>query len=109
MGLSIAEALGMPERRAEVARRYYEDDVLDRCRGRVRDPYEMMRAVARGLDPGVADSAIALAVEHRRRRVEHGLIGVEPRTSRSIAVRSSRSERLAEVSTTVVTSDFGAL
>lgn len=35
MGLSIAEALGMPERHAEVARRYYEDDVLDRCRGRV--------------------------------------------------------------------------
>jgi putative hydrolase of the HAD superfamily len=78
MGLSIAEALGMPERRAEVARRYYEDDVLDRCRGRVRDPHEMMRAVARGLDPAVADSAIALAVEHRRRRIDHGLIGVEP-------------------------------
>lgn len=78
MGMSIAEALGMPEHRAEVARRYYEDDVLDRCRGRVRDPYEMMRDVARGLDPGVSDSAIALAVEHRRRRVERGLIGVEP-------------------------------
>jgi hypothetical protein len=65
LGGAIAEALGMPDRTAELARRYYEDDVLDRCRGRVRDPIEMMRAVAHALDPDVSDDAIALAVEHR--------------------------------------------
>jgi putative hydrolase of the HAD superfamily len=101
LGGAIAEALGMPDRTADVARRYYEDDVLDRCRGRVRDPLEMMRAVAHALDPDVTDEAIALAVDHRRRHVERALIDVDP------AFLSALDRLRAEGIGTALVSDAG--
>jgi putative hydrolase of the HAD superfamily len=77
-GLAMADALGIPHAYDEIQRRYHEDDVLDRCRGRVRDPIEIMRAIAHGLDPSISDDAIATAVDGRRRRIEHGLVAIEP-------------------------------
>lgn len=77
-GPSLAEALGIPEKRQEIQRRYHDDDVLGRCLGRMRDPHEILRALARGIDASIPEERIAAAVGHRRRRFEHGLVAVEP-------------------------------
>jgi putative hydrolase of the HAD superfamily len=72
---SVGEILGVPN--GEWARRYYDEDVLGRCVGRVRDPVEAMRAVAHSLDPNVSHERILAAVASRGRRFERGLVGVE--------------------------------
>jgi len=78
-GPPMAETLGIPQHDREIQRRYHEDDVLERCLGRIRDPHEILRRIARGIDAGVSEERIALALAHRRRRCEHGLVQVEPR------------------------------
>jgi putative hydrolase of the HAD superfamily len=78
-GPTMAETLGMPHHHAELNRRYYEDDVLKRSTGAIRDPLDIMRQLARGLDPLVSEERIATALAHRRRRVEHALVEIEPK------------------------------
>ena len=77
-GPSVAEALGIPHAHAELSRLYYDEDVLDRCRGRVKDPLEILRTLAHRLDATVPEERVAAALETRRRRFEHGLVHVEP-------------------------------
>lgn len=69
-----AAALGIAQHHAEFQRRMHEDDVLGRCLGRVRDPHEIMRRLAHHFDPSIPEDRIALAVEGRRRRIEHGIV-----------------------------------
>jgi putative hydrolase of the HAD superfamily len=76
--LPVPEILGVPA--AEWQRRYYEDDVLGRCLGRVVDAVEAMRMVAHSIDPTVPEERILAAVESRRRRFETGLMAVEDAT-----------------------------
>ena len=71
----VPEILGVPA--AEWQRRYYEDDVLGRCLGRVVDGVEAMRMVTHSIDPMVAEERILAAVESRRRRFEMGLTQIE--------------------------------
>src|SRR6185436_6424199 len=66
----IAELLGVSA--AEWQRRYYDDDVLGRCVGRVVDGFEAMRLVTHSLDPSVPEERIRAAVASRRRRFEIG-------------------------------------
>lgn len=73
--LPIPDLLGVPA--AEWHRRYYEDDVLGRCVGRVVDAVEAMRLVTRSIDPTVPEERLHAAVESRRRRFETGLVDVE--------------------------------
>jgi putative hydrolase of the HAD superfamily len=77
-GPTTAEALGIPHAHAELQRRYYDDDILDRCRGRVRDPLDILRTLAHGFDPGISEERVVAALGWRRRRFEHGLVAVEP-------------------------------
>src|SRR5712671_2576603 len=72
---SVPQILGVPA--AEWQRRYYDEDVLGRCVGRVVDAVEAMRGVTHGIDPTVSEDRILAAVESRRRRFETGLIGIE--------------------------------
>jgi putative hydrolase of the HAD superfamily len=72
---SVPSILGVSS--AEWQRRYYEDDVLGRCLGHVRDPVEAMRRVTHSIDPTVSEERILAAVESRRRRFEIGLVEVE--------------------------------
>jgi putative hydrolase of the HAD superfamily len=76
-GPGLAEALGIPHAHAELQRRYHDDDVLERCLGRVRDPFEILSTLARGIDPTVPDDRVAVALASRRRRFRHGLVEVE--------------------------------
>jgi putative hydrolase of the HAD superfamily len=78
-GPPMAETLGMPHEHVELHRRYHDDDVLGRCVGRVRDPHDIVRQIARGMNPAVTDEQIATALAHRRSRIEHALTQVEPR------------------------------
>ena len=78
-GPSLAEALGIPHAHAELQRRYHEQDVLGRCLGRVRDPREILKALAHGLDPTISEDRITHALATRRRRFEQGLVAVEPK------------------------------
>jgi hypothetical protein len=71
----IPEILGVPA--AEWQRRYYEDDVLGRCLGRMVDSVEAMRIVTHSIDPSVPEERILAAVESRRRRFEIGLVEIE--------------------------------
>jgi putative hydrolase of the HAD superfamily len=73
--LPVPEILGVPA--AEWQRRYYEDDVLGRCLGRVVNAVDAMRLVTHSLDPTVSEERIVAAAESRRRRFEAGLIGVD--------------------------------
>ena len=62
---------------AEWQRRYYEDDVLGRCVGRVVDSVDAMRLVTHSIDPTVPEERILAAVASRRRRFEAGLLEIE--------------------------------
>jgi putative hydrolase of the HAD superfamily len=74
-GRSVPEILGVSA--PEWQRLYYDEDVLERCLGRVPDGIEAMRRVTHLIDPTVDDERILEAVESRRRRFEMGLINVE--------------------------------
>jgi putative hydrolase of the HAD superfamily len=74
--IPVPEILGVCSN--EWQRRYYDDDVLGRCVGRVRDSVDAMRLVTHAIDPTVAEERILQAVESRRRRFEMGLVEVEP-------------------------------
>lgn len=71
----VPQILGVPA--AEWQRRYYEDDVLGRCLGRVVDSVEAMRTVTHSIDSTVPEERILAAVESRRRRFEMGLVDIE--------------------------------
>src|SRR5689334_4849918 len=73
--ISVPEILGVPI--DEWQRRYYEEDVLGRCVGRVVDSVEAMRMVTHSIDPSVPEEKILAAVASRRRRFEAGLVGIE--------------------------------
>jgi putative hydrolase of the HAD superfamily len=72
---SVPQILGVSA--AEWQRRYYDEDVLGRCVGRVVDAVKAMRMVTHAIDPTVPEDRILAAVESRRRRFETGLIGIE--------------------------------
>src|SRR3954464_2624322 len=72
---SVPEILGVPA--DEWQRQYYDEDVLGRCLGRVRDSVEAMRLVTHSIDSGVEEERFLAAVKSRRRRFEIGLVGVE--------------------------------
>jgi putative hydrolase of the HAD superfamily len=72
---TIPEILGIPA--AEFQRKYYDDDTLGRCLGRIHDDVEAMRLIARSIDPAVPEERILAAAESRRRRFEAALISVE--------------------------------
>lgn len=77
-GPSLAEALGIPHAHAELQRRYHEGDILGRCVGRIRDPREILKKLAHGLDPTISEEQITEALATRQRRFEQGLVAVEP-------------------------------
>ena len=71
----VPHILGVPA--AEWQRRYYDDDILGRCLGRVVDSVEAMRMVTHSIDPTVTEERILAAVESRGRRFEQGLTRIE--------------------------------
>jgi len=73
--LSVPQILGVSA--AEWQRRYYDEDILGRCLGRVVDAVEAMRMVTHSIDPTVPEDRILAAVDSRRRRFETALIGIE--------------------------------
>jgi len=73
--LPVSEILGIPGR--EFHRLYYDDDVFERCLGKISDGFEAMRLVAHALDPEIDEARILTAVESRRRRFDIGLVQVE--------------------------------
>ncbi|HTR79374.1 MAG TPA: HAD family hydrolase [Gemmatimonadaceae bacterium] len=74
--LAVAEILGVS--REEWQRRYYDEDILGRCLGRVCDPLEAMRGVAHTIDPFIPEERIVVAAASRRRRFTRGLVEIEP-------------------------------
>jgi putative hydrolase of the HAD superfamily len=76
--LPVSEILGGSGK--EWQRRYYEEDVLGRCLGRVCDAMEAMRLVTHSIDPAVAEERILAAVKSRQRRFEMGLVEIESAT-----------------------------
>src|SRR5215831_15236932 len=72
---SIPEILGIPPE--EWQRLYYDEDVIGRCLGHVRDSVEAMRMVTHSIDPTVKEDQILAAVKSRRRRFEMGLVKVD--------------------------------
>jgi putative hydrolase of the HAD superfamily len=72
---SVPEILGVSA--PEWQRLYYDEDVLERCLGRVPDGVEAMRRVTHLIDPTVDEARILAAVESRKRRFEMGLVNVE--------------------------------
>jgi len=58
-------------------RLYYEEDVLRRCLGHVRDAVETMRRVTHAIDPTVDEDRIVRASESRGRRFEMALTGID--------------------------------
>ena len=96
----VSEILGVPAK--EWHRRYYDDDILGRCIGRVRDSVEAMRLIAHSIDPTIEEDRILAAVESRRRRFETGLVAVPSSTLEALDTL-----RVAGIRTAIV-SDAGA-
>jgi putative hydrolase of the HAD superfamily len=100
-GPTTAASFGIPGAQDELQRRYHDDDVLGRCLGRIRDPHEILRTLAHGLDASISEEHIATALAWRRRRFEHGLVAVEPAILAAL-------DRLREVGvSTALVSDAG--
>ena len=97
---SVPEILGVPPE--EWQRLYYDEDVIGRCLGRVRDSVEAMRMVTHSIDPTVKEDRILAAVKSRRRRFEMRLVKVE----HSI-LEALENLRAAGIRTAIV-SDAGA-
>jgi putative hydrolase of the HAD superfamily len=97
---SVPEILGVPPE--EWQRLYYDEDVIGRCLGHVRDSVEAMRMVTHSIDPSVKEDQILAAVKSRRRRFEMGLVKVE----HSI-LEALENLRAAGIRTAIV-SDAGA-
>jgi len=97
---SIPEILGIPPE--EWQRLYYDEDVIGRCLGHVRDSVEAMRMVTHSIDPTVKEDQILAAVKSRRRRFEMGLVKVD----HSI-LEALENLRAAGIRTAIV-SDAGA-
>lgn len=93
---SVSEILGLSGE--EWHRRYYDEDVLGRCLGRVRDPVEAMRRVAHSIDPSVTEDRILAAVESRTRRFEMGLVGIDPSMLEALDTLRAAGIRTALVS-----------
>src|SRR5689334_3282588 len=72
---SVPEILGVSAE--EWQRLYYDEDVIGRCLGRVRNSVEAMRMVTHLIDPAVKEEQILAAVESRRRRFEMGFMRAE--------------------------------
>ncbi len=98
--ISVAEILGVPAE--EWQRRYYDEDHLGRCLGRVCDGVEAMRLVTHSIDPGIEEDRILAAVQSRRRRFEIGLVAVE-----ESILEALKRLRTAGIRTAIV-SDAGA-
>jgi putative hydrolase of the HAD superfamily len=98
--LPIPEILGVCS--DEWQRRYYDEDVIGRCVGKVHDSVEAMRLVTHSIDPTIEEARILTAVESRRRRFEMGLIEVED--SMLTALDRLRREGIR----TAIVSDAGA-
>jgi putative hydrolase of the HAD superfamily len=71
----ISEILGVSSH--DWHRLYYDEDILGRCLGHVRDGLEAMRRVTHALDPTVTEDKILAAVKSRQRRFELGLTQIE--------------------------------
>jgi putative hydrolase of the HAD superfamily len=97
---SVPELLGVPT--AEWQRRYYDEDVLGRCVGRVTNALDAMRLVTHAIDPTVSEERIHAAVVSRRRRFETGLTKVDP-----LILHAIDRVRAAGIRTGIV-SDAGA-
>lgn len=96
----VPEILGVSAE--EWHRLYYDDDVLGRCLGLVRDSIDAMRLVTHSIDPTIEMDRIVAAVESRRRRFEIGLVAVE-----ESMLEALDSLRAAGIRTAIV-SDAGA-
>ena len=92
----VSEILGVSGE--EWHRRYYDDDVLGRCLGLVRDSVEAMRRVTHSIDPTIDEERIVAAVESRRRRFEIGLVAVEQPTLKALDSLQAAGIRTAIVS-----------
>src|SRR5262245_4152020 len=94
--IPVPEILGVPAE--EWHRRYYDDDILGRCLGRVRDSVEAMRLVTHSIDPTIQEERILAAVESRRRRFETGFVTVERSTLETLDALRAAGIRTAIVS-----------
>ena len=97
---SVPEILGVSA--DEWQRLYYDEDVMGRCLGRVRDSVEAMRLVTHAIDSSVEQARILEAVESRRRRFEIGLVAVED------SILSALDALRAAGIRTAIVSDAGA-
>jgi len=97
---SVPEILGVSAE--EWQRRYYDEDILGRCLGHVRNAVDAMRLVTHSIDPTIDEARILSAVESRRRRFEIGLLSVEAQMLAAL-------DRLREAGIrTAIVSDSGA-
>jgi len=71
----ISEILDVPGR--EWNRLYYEEDILGRALGHIKDDIGAIRIIARQLNPRVTEEQIRAAATSRRRRFELGLTRIE--------------------------------
>ena len=71
----ISEILGVPGR--EWNRLYYEEDILGRALGHIKDDIGAIRIIARQLNAHVTEEQIRAAATSRRRRFELGLTRIE--------------------------------
>ena len=82
----------------EFHRLYYDEDVLGRCLGHVRDGVEAMRRVTHAIDPTVGEDRILAAVASRQRRFAMGLKEVETKILEALDRLRAAGIRIALVS-----------
>ena len=99
-GRSTSEMLG-------VTSKAWNEQLLerseDRLRGRVTDPFEMIRRMAHAIDPSIADKTIRDAVANRIARFKYALTHIEEPTIQTLRRINAMGKMLGLVSNADVT------
>jgi len=94
-GRETSEILGV--RRKDWSDLLFNDSDA-RLRGQLSDPVEIIRQLARRLNPGVTDEAIREAVESRQRRFRQALIRISPKNVATLQSLKHAGKKIALIS-----------
>jgi len=99
-GVSTSESLGVS---SEVWHSQLLEKTPGRMTGEMRDPYEIMTVMARGVDPSLSDEAIRQVADRRMKRFAGALTGMPAESVEAMRMLKDAGKKTALVSNADVT------
>lgn len=113
--LTSVESAKAPGRRTSaivgVSREEWNDQLhlysKDRLSGEIKDPFEIIKRMARAIKPDISDKVIKEAIDSRISRYRYSLLNIPVRTIDTLKRLKSRGKRLGLISNADVTEKYG--